>query len=406
MHAANGRQVASDRPATDVVVLGGGYTGMMAALATARRTRKLGGRVVRVTLVNPSSRFTERLRMHQIASGQQLADFQIPRLLAGSGIAFVQGWADRLDPERNTVVVRDGDGTEREIGYDTLVLAIGSVADSVTVAGVDAHAHTLDAPGTAARLAARLAARPGGAVVIVGGGLTGVEAAGEIAERHPGGEVVLLSRDVPGSMMSAPARAYLDKGLRRLGVRVRAGVEVTKVLPDGVELAGGELVPADAVLWTTGFSARPLAREAGLAVDGKGRVLVDPTLRSVSHPSIYAIGDSAAVEQPWGVIHGTCQSGIPTGAYAGEAIARRLRGRKVKPFRFGYVHQPVSLGRRDAVIQFTRADDTPRRFYLTGRAATIYKEAVTGSPTKVYRLARRVALPAAALAPGGGRAKG
>ena len=376
-----------------IVVLGAGYTGLMAALGAARRTRRLGGRV---TLVNPSSRFTERLRMHQIASGQSLADRRISHLIAGSGIEFVEGWARRLDPEARTVLVH-GPGAEREIGYDIAVIALGSVADTVTVPGADAHAFTLDSPHTAARLAERLAAEPGGAVAVVGAGLTGVEAASEIAERHPGGEVVLLGREEPGPLMSGPAREYLGRALHRLGVRVRAGVEVAKVLPTGVELVGGEIVPAAAVLWTTGFSARPLAREAGLAVDERGRVLVDATLRSVSHPEIYAVGDSAAIRQAWGTIHGTCQSGIPTGAYAADAIARRLRGRPVKPFRFGYFHQPVSLGRKDAVIQFTHPDDSPRKFFLKGRAAVLYKELVTSSPPPTYRLSRRIALPASAF---------
>ncbi|WP_344620216.1 NAD(P)/FAD-dependent oxidoreductase [Dactylosporangium salmoneum] len=369
---------------TDVVVLGAGYAGLMAALGAARRTRRLGGRV---TLVNPSERFTERLRMHQVASGQALAEHRIPDLVAGAGIEFVQGWAERLDPARKVVVVGG-----RELRYDIAVLAIGSVADTGAVPGAAEHAFTLDGPDAAGRLAERVAGAP--SVVVVGGGLTGVEAASEIAERHPGRPILLLSRDVPGATMSAPARAYLDGALARLGVRVRAGVDVVEVREDGVTLAGGEVVPAGVVVWTTGFTAPPLAREAGLAVDGHGRVLVDATLRSVSHPDVYAAGDSAAIRQSWGMIHGTCQSGIPAGAYVGQAIARHLRGRRAKPFRFGYIHQHVSLGRSDAIVQFTRPDDSPRRLFLTGRAAVRYKEAVISSPPPVYRLSRRVALPA------------
>jgi NADH:ubiquinone reductase (H+-translocating) len=94
----------------------------------------------------------------------------------------------------------------------------------------------------------------------------------------------------------------------------------------------------------------------------------------VSHPDIHAIGDAAAIQMAWGQIHGTCQSGIPAGQYTADTISRLLRGKPVKPFRYGYFHQPVSLGRRDAVIQFTHADDTPRRLYLKGRAAIFYKE--------------------------------
>jgi NADH dehydrogenase len=383
-----------------IVVLGAGYTGMMCAVRAARRTRGHGGQV---TLVNPSTRFTERLRMHQIATGQQLADLSIPEVLADTGIEFVQGWASGIDPVQRTVRVDTADGV-RLLEYNTLVYAIGSVTDTSTVPGVDLHGYTLNSPAAAARLAARLAQVPAGAVAVCGGGLTGVEAATEIAESHPGVHVVLLSRDVPGAMMSDRARAYLNRALDRLGIVVRAGVEVTKVLPDAVELAGGELVPVDACLWTTGFVASPLAAQAGFTVDRHGRIVVDATLRSVSHPSTYAIGDAAAIGQSWGMIHGTCQSGIPSGAYAADAIAGRLRGREVKPFRFGYIHQPVSLGRRDAVIQFTRADDSPRRWFLTGRWAVAYKEFVTSSPMSTYRLSKRVTIPTAALAARGGRA--
>ena len=378
-----------------IVVLGAGYTGMMCALGVAHRTRRHGGRV---TLVNPSPRFTERLRMHQIATGQQLADFQIPDVVRGTGIEFVQGWANALDLDRREVVLDGG----RRLGFDTLVYAIGSRSRTDLVPGADLHAHTLDDPGEAARLAERLRAIPRGTVTVCGGGLTGVEAATEIAEQYPDLRVVLVGRDAPGSMMGERARAHLDRALARLGISVRSGVEITKVLPDGVELAGGEVVPSDACLWTTGFTASPLAAQAGLAVDGQGRVLVDATLCSVSHPHVYAIGDAAAIRQSWGVVHGTCQSGIPSGAHAAAVIARRIRGRAAKPFRFGYLHQPVSLGRKDAVIQFTRPDDTPRRWYLAGRWAVAYKEFVTSSPMKTYRLARRVSVPAAAMSSRGG----
>ncbi|WP_327006068.1 FAD-dependent oxidoreductase [Dactylosporangium sp. NBC_01737] len=371
-----------------IVVLGAGYTGMIAAIRVARRTR----RRATVTLVNPSSRFTERLRMHQTATGQALPDVSIPDLLRGTGIAFVQGRAERIDTGRREVSVGD-----RTIGYDTLVYAIGSVADTAAGQGAEASAYTLNTVESAGRLADLLAARPDAAIAVVGGGLTGVEAATELAERHPAARVVLLSRDAPGPLMSPRARAHLDRALTRLGIEVRTGVDVVSVRPDAVELAGGEIVTADATLWTTGFTASPLAAEAGLTVDERGRIVVDATLRSVSHPDVVAIGDAAAIRQPWGTIHGTCQSGIPSGAHAADSIARVLSGKAAKPFRFGYIHQPVSLGRKDAVIQFTHADDTPRRWFLTGRAAVVYKELVTRSPLPAYRMSKRLTVPAAAL---------
>ncbi|MFG3619593.1 NAD(P)/FAD-dependent oxidoreductase [Nocardia sp. NPDC047654] len=368
-----------------IVIVGGGYTGMLAAVRLARRTRALD---VRITLVNPSARFTERLRMHQVAAGQELADHRIPALLEGTGVAFVQGWATAIDPMAREVTV---DGTTR-LPYDELIYALGSTADTSIVPGAADHAWTLDNPATAHRFGRRLAevAARGGTVAVCGGGLTGIEAAAEIAESHPGARVTLISTGEPGAMMGTKARAYLHRALDRLGVTRQTGRAVVKVLPDAVELAGGELVHTDLTLWTAGVRVSPLAAQAGIETDPHGLIVVDPTLKSVSHPTIHAIGDAAAVRQTWGRIHGTCQSGMPTAAYTADVIARQLRGKRVRPFRFGYFHQPVSLGRKDAVIQFTKADDRPRRGYLTGRAAVRYKEAVSGSPVPVFTLSKRM----------------
>ncbi|OSP38915.1 FAD-dependent oxidoreductase, partial [Streptomyces sp. 13-12-16] len=198
------------------------------------------------------------------------------------------------------------------------------------------------------------------------------------------------------------ARAHLDAAFARLGVRVRSGVEVAKVLPDGVELADGSGIPADAVLWTSGTRVPPLAAAAGLTVDERGRVVTDSALRSVSHPDVYAVGDAAAIRQGYGVMHGTCQGGMPTGVHAALSILRVLAGREPKPFRFGYYHTPVSLGRNDAVVQFTHPDDSPRRMVLTGKRAVKYKEAVTAAPWPTF--ARMKKMPVSgAFWPHGGR---
>ncbi|MEV4413843.1 FAD-dependent oxidoreductase [Catellatospora sp. NPDC049609] len=383
---------------TRVVVIGAGYTGMLAALGTAHRAK---GRV-RVTLINPWDTFTERLRMHQIATGQNLPQHRIADLLAGSGISFIQGWANGIDTATRTVTVTTADD-ELAVAYDVLIHAIGSTTDTSRVPGADAWAHTLDSPRSAHRMAERLQAGELETFLVCGGGLTGVEAAAEIAETYPDVKVTLLSRGEPGAMMGGKARTYLHEALSRLGVTVRAGVEITKVLPEGVELAGGEFVPGGAVLWTTGVRVAPLAAQAGIAVDEAGRIITDADLRSVSHPEIFAVGDAAAIRQSYGVIHGTCQSGLPSAAHAAANIARRIRGRALKPFRFGYIHQPVSIGRNDAVIQFTRIDDTPRRWLLTGRAARLYKETVTSSPISTFGMAKRIGVPARMLGRTGGR---
>ncbi|GGV50193.1 dehydrogenase [Kitasatospora herbaricolor] len=381
----------------EVLVLGAGYAGLAAAIQLAARTRKRGN--LRVTLVNPHDTFTERLRLHMTATGRPTAVMSIPQLLDGTGAVFVRGWVTAVDAEAKTVRIDD----DQVLHYDTLVYGLGSVTDTAAVPGVDDHAYTLDSPQDAALLADRLTGLDDGAsVVVAGSGLTGVEAAAEIAERHPRLQVVLLGRQEPGATMHPKAKAHLDAALARLGVQVRAGAEVVEVLPDGVELADGTGVPAAAVLWTSGTRVPPLAAAAGLTVDERGRVVTDSALRSVSHPDVHAVGDAAAIRQGYGVMHGTCQGGMPTGVHAALSILRLLAGKEPKPFRFGYYHTPVSLGRADAVVQFTHPDDSPRRIVLTGKRAAKYKETVSAAPWATF--ARMKKMPASgALWPHGGR---
>ncbi len=376
-----------------IVIAGAGYAGMTAATCLARRTRRYASHI---TLINPSPRFVERLRLHQIAAGQQLPVHRIPDVLAGTDIEFVTDRVAAIDPVRRAVEVGGS-----WLPYDTLVYGIGSVTTTRVVPGVAQHAHTLNGIEAATSFAARLDGA--GTVAVCGGGLTGVEAATEVAESHPHLKVILISETPPGSMMGPKARRHLYDGLTRLGVTVVSGSLVTKVRPDGVDLSDGSSVPTDVVLWTSGVEVPPLASDAGITTDRYGRVVTDASLRSVSHPEVFAIGDAAAVCQAWGTIHGTCQSGIPTGAFAAQEIARQLAGRAPRPFRFGYIHQPVSIGRRDAVIQFTNADDSPRRWYLKGRPAILYKHLVSSSPIYTFRLAKHLKVSNRMLSSSGGR---
>ncbi|MFJ5901040.1 NAD(P)/FAD-dependent oxidoreductase [Streptomyces sp. NPDC093064] len=390
------RQETGMATAYRVVILGAGYAGMAAAVQLSARVKRRGG--VEVTVVNAQERFTERMRLHMTATGQRVAELSIPQLLDGTGARFVRGWVTAVDADAKTVRIDD----DRVLPYDTLVYGLGSVADTSAVPGVEDHTYTLSSAQDAELLADRLGRLGSGTVVVVGSGLTGIESAAEIAERHPELNVVLLGRTEPGAAMNPKAKAYVHAALERLGVRVRTGVEVVKALPDAVELAGGESIAADAVLWTSGTRVSPLAAAGGLAVDERGRIITDATLRSMSHPEVYAIGDAAAIRQGYGVMHGTCQGGMPTGVHAALSIDRALRGKQPTPFRFGYYHTPVSLGRGDAVVQFTRPDDSPRRSCLTGRMAVRYKETVTASPWPTY--GRMKKMPASgAFWPRGGR---
>ena len=148
---------------------------------------------VHITLVNPQARFTERLRLHQTACGQDLADLQIPDQLEGTGVEFVQGWVTAIDADSQTVRIDDA----YALRYDTLIYALGSVADTETVPGVDEFAYTLNSAQDATLLADHLDRPAVGTVVVAGGGLTGIESAAEIAEQHPELDLVLLSVRCP-----------------------------------------------------------------------------------------------------------------------------------------------------------------------------------------------------------------
>jgi NADH:ubiquinone reductase (H+-translocating) len=152
---------------------------MAAAVQLAARLR--GREAVQVTLVNPQERFTERLRLHMSATGQQLADLNIPELLQGTGARFLRGWVTPVDANAKTVRIDDN----QVLHYDTLVYGLGSVADTSAVPGAEEHAYTLNSAQNAELLAARLARLSHGTVVVGGSGLTGIESAAEIAERQP-----------------------------------------------------------------------------------------------------------------------------------------------------------------------------------------------------------------------------
>ena len=123
----------------------------------------------------------------------------------------------------------------------------------------------------------------------------------------------------------------------------------------GLRLDDGRDLDAEVVVWTAGFRVSALADRAGLAVHGRGRMIVDETCRSVSHPQVYGIGDAAAAPALGGETRMSCQTGLPMGLYAADAIAAVLNGRTPRPLRIRYVGQNISLGRRDRITQFTRA---------------------------------------------------
>ncbi|HYQ65818.1 NAD(P)/FAD-dependent oxidoreductase [Actinophytocola sp.] len=359
---------------TRIVVLGAGYSGQPAARLLAR------ARDVEVTLVNERDQFVERVRLHQLAAGEELRDRPLTELMAGTGVRVVIDRATAIDPEARSVVLAGGE----TLPYDTLVYALGSRMDVDSVPGVADHAYTVAIAEEAARLRARV--RAGGVVTVVGAGLTGIESATELAERNPELKVRLVTDGALGARLSEKGRRHLRRTLDRLGVEVREDARVARVRADGVVLTGGEHIASDMVVWTTGFTVPALAEEAGLAVDRDGRLIVDETARSTSCPDVYGVGDAAAMRMPGGQeLRMACATGMPVAQLAVRAILARRDGKPVKPFRFRYVNQCISLGRRDGLVQFVNRFDQPVERVLTGRLAALYKETVVRSAFQVQR---------------------
>ena len=347
-----------------IVVLGGGYTGVTAAKLLARRAT--------VTLVNNRDRFVERMRNHQLATGQRLRDVPLHDLLGGTGVRLLVDQVTRIDPEQRQVELASG---AEPVGYDVLVYALGSQADLDAVPGAAEHAIALADAERAARLHDRM--RTASTVAVVGGGLTGIEAATELAETYPDRTVRLVTGDTLGPALSEPGQAHLYRTFDRLGIRLHEHEHVAKVAADGLLLDSGEHVGSDVVVWTTGFRVPRLAREGGLAVGDNGRMLVDGTMRSVSHPDVYAIGDAGAAHNPDGrELRMGCGPGGLAAACAVRAIGDRFAGRTPRQLRVEFDGQCISLGRKDGLVQYAGADNSPVGPMLTGRVAAMVKEAI------------------------------
>ncbi|WP_051187363.1 NAD(P)/FAD-dependent oxidoreductase, partial [Nocardia tenerifensis] len=269
-----------------IVVLGAGYAGLAAAGRLAKKARG-----AEITVVDASSRFVERVRLHQQAAGQQIPVWDLRELLTSKKIHFVCARATKIDTEGKRVLLDNA----MPLAYDALVYALGSIGDSNGVPGVAEHAYSVSTPADVDRFQP-----PRGRIVVVGAGSTGIELAAELAESQPDSRILLLSPDEPGAWLSPKARAHIRRTLERLGVEIHSDAKVIEVTDDGVRLADGSLIEAAATVWTAGFAVPDLAARSGIAVDRTGRVLTDPALRSLSHPEIHAAGDSAVVAGPGG----------------------------------------------------------------------------------------------------------
>ncbi|MFG3711047.1 NAD(P)/FAD-dependent oxidoreductase [Micromonospora sp. NPDC047730] len=387
-----------------ITVLGAGYTG---AIAAGRLAKRLRHEDVAITLVNAEPDFVERVRMHQLAVGQDLKPRPFSEMFAGTGVELRLARVTGVDVDRKTVAVTDANGSE-ELPYDTLVYALGSGWNAQGVPGAAEHTYEIASRPGALRLRERLARLAAGqTVVVVGGGLTGLEAATEIAEARPDLDVALAIRDGLGDWLSPKGRTHLRKVFGKLGITVYEHAAVTGVEADRVATADGKTIPAAVTVWTTGFVVHPIAKATALEVTGTGQIVVDGTMRSVSHPDVYAVGDAAHAIGPGNKpLRMSCASGVPTAWQAADAIAARLTGGKLPDTSLRYFNQCISLGRKDGLIQYVTADDRAVQAVLTGRLAAVYKELVckgaawgVANPTLGLPTRRRVPRERAAAGP-------
>ena len=343
-----------------VVVIGGGYAGVMAANRLAPHAR--------VTLVNPRAEFVERIRLHQLVVGNDDAVADYAAVLSPAVRLVVDG-ASRIDAAPRTVTLTSG----ASLPYDYLVYAVGSTGTvPAAVPGAAEFAFPLSEFEQAQRLTARMADVPSSApVVVVGGGLTGIETATELAEA---GRPVTLVTDVLGPSLAASGRRSIAKRLTKLGVVVIEGSAVAEVQADRVVVADGREVPSAVTVWTAGFGVPALAAASGLATDALGRLLTDETLTSIDDVHIVGAGDAASPSnQPWRM---SCQAALPLGAQAANTVLARLAGEDPATVNHAMAGQCISLGRKAGIFQFADVEDTPRRWYIGGRTGALVKEQV------------------------------
>ncbi|WP_336215274.1 NAD(P)/FAD-dependent oxidoreductase [Nonomuraea sp. LPB2021202275-12-8] len=365
-----------------VVVVGGGYAGTLAANHLRMRAD------VDITLVNPRPEFVDRIRLHQLVAGTGEATVDYGTLL-GEGIKLVVDSVTRIDTAARTVRLASG----RALDYDYVIYAVGSTgAIPASVPGAAEFAFDIAELEPARRLRARLEELPVDApVTVVGGGLTGIETAAELAEQ--GRRVTLVCGRILAPSLSAPGRRSVARWLSRHGVAVLEAAVVSEVRQDEIVFADGGVRGSALTIWAAGFGVPELAAASGLPTDALGRLLTDETLTSIGDDRIIAAGDAAAPSgQP---LRMSCYAAGPLGAQAANTVLSHIAETAPAVIDLAFTGSCVSLGRRAALRQFARKDDTATNVYFDGRMGAAYKELTARLAT--WRIRREARKPGSAI---------
>jgi NADH dehydrogenase len=362
----------SDAPARPrAVIVGAGFGGLWAA-------RELAGAPVDVLLLDRNNFHVFLPLLYQVAAAELEPEdivYPVRGILRGiPNVSFGMADVTGVDPASRTVMA-----SGRVYPYEYLILAAGSTSAFFGVPGAERYALPLKTMEQAIALRNRIlgcferAAREEDArtrrrllsFVIVGGGATGVEFAGALAELIRGplakdypsldfGEVRVELVEAQGGLLPGlpeRLRAYALSRLRRIGVTVRLNAAVSEVTAREARLAEGVTIPTETAIWTTGVRGESIARSAGLPVFRGDRVAVLPTLQVEGHPEIYAVGDIAYMEETGSLLPMMAPVAVQQGIAAARNILRRIGGEEPLPFRYRDPGVMVILGRNAAVAR-------------------------------------------------------
>jgi NADH dehydrogenase len=362
-----------------IVIVGGGAGGLELATRLGDRI----GHAVDITLIDRNRTHVWKPKLLEIAAGSMDAAVHAVDYLAQAHwhrFRYRIGEMSGLDRERRRIHVaasHDAEGREVtprcELGYDTLVIAVGSQSNDFGTPGVKAHALKLESQADARRFHARMVdaclrahaqaapLRPEQLkLAIIGAGATGVELAAELQRTMRevlayGLDRVDPDQDLQVTLIEASERVLpaLPPRLSRvtqallteLGVKVHTSVRVDEVLRDGVRLADGRLLPAELIVWAAGVKAPEFLADLGLETNGIHQLVVRPTLQATRDDDVFAFGDCAAC--PWrdGTVPPRAQAAHQQALHLYRQIRRRLAGKPLQEYRYRDFGSLVSLGK-------------------------------------------------------------
>jgi NADH dehydrogenase len=368
-----------------IVVAGAGFAGLWSAVGAARKRDELGlgAAEVEIVVVDRNPWHSIRVRNYEADLGE--TRIPLAEILDPIGVRHIAAELCDIDFADRRIVCSGADAPEA-LPYDRLVFALGSRVVRPSIPGLDAHAYDVDTYEAASRLNVHIAAlsaeppTPGrDTVLIVGGGLTGIEVAaempGKLRRAQCGEPRVILADRQPwiGSDMGEEARAVIDEALASLGVETRPGISVAAIDGEGAVLTTGEHIAAETIVWCAGMEAHPLTRRFPVRRDRFGRVPVDPFMKVKGMAAEFAAGDVA-----WFAIDGerpcvmSCQHGRPMGRFAGHNVVCDLLGLPMLPLGIDWYSTILDLGPWGAVC----TAGWQRRVVATGAVAKRTKELI------------------------------